>query len=168
MNVTVRQAIAGDAQAVQELRKNAWRKRYINEDTGVTKDVLSNELATLPVQPEDIKYYLENILAANPKENLVAILDGTVIGVVFYETLKNGAGDIGVFIADTYNDKGVGDALLERLISQTHNDLEVSIFARNPSRTFYKKHGFVEEGKEHLHEFRRGVSLPIQKLVLHR
>ena len=61
-----------------------------------------------------------------------------------------------------------GDALLDRLIASTDEPLEVGIFARNPSRAFYPRHGFREHGDELEHELRAGVSLPVQRLRLAR
>jgi predicted GNAT family N-acyltransferase len=73
-----------------------------------------------------------------------------------------------VFVTESYDGTGVGDALLERLIESTDEPLEVAIFARNPSRAFYHRHGFSEFGQEFDHEFRIGISLPVQRLRLAR
>jgi RimJ/RimL family protein N-acetyltransferase len=163
----VRAARGEDAVRAQELRKLAWQNHYVHEETGVTREVLTNELASLPAKKADIQYF-EKSLSANPDKNLVAVREGQVIGVVFYETLENGNGEIGVFVDEAFNNKGIGDTLLQDLIDRTSNDLQVTIFARNPSRDFYKRHGFIEAGPETTHEFRPGVTLPVQRLVLHR
>jgi hypothetical protein len=75
---------------------------------------------------------------------------------------------IGVFVAEGFDDLGVGDALLSELIASTDEPLELFIFARNPSRAFYRRHGLVEDGPEAEHWFREGVSLPVQRLLLAR
>ena len=98
----------------------------------------------------------------------MAVLDGRVVGTVTYDRTDEGVGDIGVFVAESHDGTGVGDALLERLIADTDEPLEVAIFARNPSREFYRRHGFSEFGQEFDHEFRTGVSLPVQRLRLAR
>lgn len=85
-----------------------------------------------------------------------------------YDRTEEGVGDIGVFVAQAYDGTGVGDALLDQLILSTDEPLEVAIFARNPSRAFYRRHGFRELGQELNHEFRAGVSLPVQRLRLGR
>ena len=135
----------------------------------MTREVLENELAVLPPTPEDFAYY--HAMLADPRNqgrNLVAVLDNRVIGTVTYDRSDDGIGDIGVFVADEFDGTGVGDALLESLITATDEPLEVVIFARNPSREFYRRHGFHEYGDEFEHHFREGVSLPAQRLRLSR
>jgi RimJ/RimL family protein N-acetyltransferase len=163
----IRSATETDAEAVQLLRKRAWRARYAHPDTGVTQTVLENELAVLPPTDEDFARYRAMLSKpVNRGRNLVAVVDGRVVGTVTYDRTDEGVGDIGVFVADSYDDTGVGDALLKRLIASTNESLEVAIFARNPSRAFYHRHGFSEFGQEFDHEFRAGVNLPVQRLRL--
>jgi hypothetical protein len=50
----------------------------------------------------------------------------------------------------------------------TENELQVEIFARNPSRNFYREHGFREAGPERRHYFTADVYLPTQVLRLVR
>ncbi len=164
-----RSATEADAEAVQWLRKHAWRARYAHPETGVTQSVLENELAVLPPTEEDLALYRAMLAKpANRGRNLVALVDGRIIGTVTYDRTDEGVGDIGVFVAEAYDGTGVGDALLERLIANTDEPLEVAIFARNPSREFYRRHGFSEFGQEFDHEFRAGISLPVQRLRLAR
>lgn len=167
--VDIRRATETDADAVQRLRKHAWRARYAHPETGVTQAVLEDELAVLPPTPADIARY-RGMLAKpdNDGRNLVAVADGVIVGTVTYDRTDEGIGDIGVFVAAEFDGTGVGDALLERLIASTEEPLQVDIFARNPSRTFYRRHGFRELGAEFDHEFRPGVSLPVQRLRLAR
>lgn len=165
----IRPATPQDADAVQRLRKHAWRARYAHPPTGVTREILETELAVLPPTDEDLQRYRAMLSDPdNDGRNLVAVLDGHVIGTVTYGRTGDGAGSIGVFVADELDGTGVGDALLETLIRATHEPLEVSIFAMNPSREFYRRHGFEEHGPEFLHEFRPGVGLPVQVLRLSR
>src|SRR5262249_33481351 len=132
----IRSATEADAEAVQLLRKHAWRARYANPESGVTQSVLDNELAVLPPTDEDFARYRAMLAKpANRDRNLVAVIDDRVVGTVTYDFTDEGVGDIGVFVADPYNGTGVGDALLERLIKSTDEPLEVAIFARNPSRS---------------------------------
>jgi predicted GNAT family N-acyltransferase len=165
----IRSSTEADAVAVQLLRKHAWRARYAHPETGVTQSILDDELAVLPPTDEDVAHY-RSMLAkpANRERNLVALIDGRLVGTVTYDRMHEGVGDIGVFVAEAHDGTGVGDALLERLIAISNEPLEVAIFARNPSREFYRRHGFTEFGEEFDHEFRSGVSLPVQRLRLPR
>jgi GNAT superfamily N-acetyltransferase len=164
MNIEIRPATEQDVLEMQTLRKEGWQDNYVNEETGVTKDILVNELATLPVPEPDLIYNKETLnQPINKGKSLVAVQEGKIVGVVFYDK-----GDIGVFVDRNQRGRGVGSMLLESLIRNTDSDIEVTIFAKNQSRNLYKKFGFVEEGEEGIHTFREGVALPIQKLVLRR
>ncbi len=167
--VLIRPATSEDTLAVQAIRKKAWQARYANPESGVTKELLASSLAKLPPSSEDIDHYHAMLAKpTNKNKNLVATLDDEIIGTVCYDTLENGMGDIGVFVAEGFNGKGVGDKLLESLKNKTDNTLQVIIFAKNPSREFYKKHGFVEVGREERHYFDRDTYLPTQVLRLNR
>jgi RimJ/RimL family protein N-acetyltransferase len=168
-SIEVRQAQREDALKVQELRKKGWQDNYVNEETGVTRDILEKKLASLPVPQSDIDYYISTIeKEENRDKSLVAVKDGKIIGVVFYETLENGNSDIGIFVDEKFRGKGVGTKLLDELIKRTTNTLEVTIFAKNKSRQLYKKFGFTEVGEEEKHYFEDNIYLPIQRLVLSR
>ena len=165
----IREATAEDADVVQRLRKHAWRARYGHPETGVTSAVLEAELAVLPPTSDDLARY--GAMLANPDNagrNLVAVIGDRVVGTLTYERTAESVGNIGVFVADEFDGTGVGDALLDTLINSTDEPLEVAIFARNPSREFYRRHGFEEHGPEFLHQFREGISLPVQVLRLSR
>jgi len=165
----IRGATEADADAVQRLRKHAWRARYAHPETGVTQSVLEDEMAILPPTDEDLAQYQAMLAKSdNRGRNLVAEENGRVVGTVTYDRTDEGIGVIGVFVAESHDGSGVGDALLERLIASTNEPLEVAIFARNPSRTFYRRHGFTEFEHEFDHQFRTGVSLPVQRLRLAR
>jgi GNAT superfamily N-acetyltransferase len=169
VRMDIRAATVQDADAVQRLRKHAWRARYAHPQTGVTREVLETELAVLPPTSAELAHY--SAMLGDPRNagrNLVALVDGRVVGTVTYGQSDDGVGNIGVFVADEFDGTGVGDALLDELIRGTTEPLEVAIFARNPSREFYRRHGFLEQGPEFLHEFRDGVGLPVQVLRLPR
>jgi hypothetical protein len=126
----IRSATDADAEAVQRLRKHAWRARYAHSETGVTQSVLENELAVLPPTDEDIARYRAMLAKpANRGRNLVATVDGRVVGCVTYNRTDEGVGDIGVFVAEGLDGTGVGDAILDQLIAGTDEPLEVAIFA---------------------------------------
>jgi hypothetical protein len=48
VRMDIRAATVQDADAVQRLRKHAWRARYEHPQSGVTREVLETELAVLP------------------------------------------------------------------------------------------------------------------------
>lgn len=169
VRVAIRPSTEADADAVQRLRKHAWRTRYVHPQTGVTQAVVDNELAVLPPTDADLAHY-RGMLAdsCNRGRNLVAEVGGRVVGTVTCDSREADVADIGVFVAEGFDGTGVGDALLSALIETSTETLEVAIFARNPSREFYRRHGFQEYGAEFEHRFREGVALPVQRLRLTR
>lgn len=167
--ITIRPAIAEDAYRAQELRKLGWRDNYVYPEGGVTLQVISDRLAILPPSRADIDYFEETIKKPqNHHMPLVAELNGEVVGVVFYETLENGNGDIGVFVDRKHRGQKIGSKLLAELIARTTNTLEVTIFALNQSKNLYVQHGFVEVGEQAIHHFDETTYLPIQRLILRR
>jgi len=169
LEFNVRQTTEGDALRVQELRKLGWRDNYENPETGVTREILETRLAKLPVEQGDINYFINTLQKPNNKgKNLVAEIHGKVVGTVFYETLDNGNGYIGVFIEKNYRGQGIGTSLLQELVKITDNTLEVIIFSKNRSKKLYERVGFVEEGQEQKHYFEDNIYLPTQRLVLRR
>lgn len=167
--IIVRPANKNDAYRVQELRKLGWRDNYLYPQGGVTTQVLNERLAILPPSESDMDYFKETISKSqNAEKLLVAEIDGRVEGVIFYETLENGNGDIGVFVSKDYRGQKIGTQLLNELIARTTNTLEVTIFALNKSRNLYKQCGFVEDGEELNHYFDEATHLPIQRLILRR
>ena len=80
----IRLARAEDAVSVQELRKLGWQDNYVSPETGVTANLLKEDLASLPVPQSDIDHYIAMLHNDSNKEfNLVAELDGAIVGVVF-------------------------------------------------------------------------------------
>ena len=134
----------------------------------MTQELLKTKLASLPVPQSDIDHFVRTINNPNNNKNLVAELDNKIVGVVMYDTLENGNGDIGVFVDRDYRGQGIGSMLLKALINSASNTLEVTIFSKNRSRNLYKTCGFVETGIEEKHYFDEKVYLPIQKLILKR
>lgn len=168
-NISIRPALAVDAQEVQKLRKQGWQDNYVHEETGVTKELLINDIAKLPVEEKNIVWYQQTLRKPlNHEKNLVAVLHDKIIGTVFYDTLENGHGDIGVFVDRDFRGMNIGSMLLEALIARTASNLEVTIFAKNRSRGLYKKYGFEESGPEEKHYFKDNIYLPVQKLLLKR
>jgi phosphinothricin acetyltransferase len=165
-DIIVRVATKDDAVRVQELRKTGWQDNYVYPEGGVTVELLRDKLAILPPPQEDLDYFVEMIgRPENKSKNLVAVCDGQVEGIVFYDTLDNGNGDIGVFVGRDHRGKGIGKKLLTELIKVSDRPLEVSIFALNKSRGLYKQYGFKEVGEEFKHYFDDSVYLPVQRLV---
>lgn len=167
--VKVRQVTLADIGIAQKLRNIGWQDNYVNIESGVTRELLETKLATVPVPQSDIDYYTNMLKKPENKDkNLVAEYNGKIIGVIMYDTLESGNGDIGIFIDRAYRGMGIGSLLLNEQIKKTSSPLEVTIFAKNRSRNLYKRFGFIKVGEEDKHFFDKEVFLPIQRLVLSR
>jgi hypothetical protein len=57
LECSVRPATIDDVDTVQRLRKHAWRARYWHPETGVTQQVLDEELAVLPPTKSDLAHF---------------------------------------------------------------------------------------------------------------
>jgi putative acetyltransferase len=106
---------------------------------------------------------------------LVAELDGRVIGVAGLHgktgKFRHAAG-VGLAVHDAFAGRGVGRALMERLIDVADSwlnlvRLELEVFADNErARRLYERLGFVEEGRKKKAIFRGGQF--VDELVMAR
>src|SRR5262245_25928347 len=116
MDIQIRPATENDVLAMQTLRKTGWQDNYVNEETGVTKEILENELAKLPPSEKDLEYNINNLAKPENKDrNLVAVVNGEIIGTVFYDH-----GDIAVFVGRDFRGHGIGSKLLKTLVDSTN------------------------------------------------
>jgi ribosomal protein S18 acetylase RimI-like enzyme len=167
--ITIRPAHSSDIYAMQTLRNMGWQDNYVNPETGVTHELLEEQIVPLPPTQANLDY--NRAILNNPNNapnNLVAEIAGLIVGVVFYELQANGEGETGVFVDRHYRGERVGTMLLDELVNRTKNTLFVNIFADNPSRGLYTKFGFVEEGEEFNVNLASQAYLPAQRLVLKR
>jgi RimJ/RimL family protein N-acetyltransferase len=91
--------------------------------------------------------------------DLLAEVDGEIVGSIHVERTKHGFGEIGMVVARDWRGRGVGSALMEAAIAwareQGLHKLSLSVFAHNaPAIALYRKFGFVEEGRR-LKHYRR-------------
>ena len=69
--------------------------------------------------------------------------------MTFGSSNDDGVGNIEDLVDDEFSGRGIGDALLSALIPKSTEPLEAAICSlSNPSREFYRRHGFVEYGEE--------------------
>jgi L-phenylalanine/L-methionine N-acetyltransferase len=103
----------------------------------------------------------------NGTYNLVAVVDGRVVGMLSIETFPNRprrrhAGIIGISVADEWHGKGVGSALMRAGLDLADNwlnltRLELEVYTDNDAAIrLYEKFGFSHEGVLRQHAFRDG------------
>ncbi|HLH88234.1 MAG TPA: GNAT family N-acetyltransferase [Xanthobacteraceae bacterium] len=97
---------------------------------------------------------------------IVAILDDRLVGaasMIRYKGRRNHVGDIGMFVHDDFQGRGIGSALLAALVDTADKwlnlqRLELAVYVDNePAIRLYKRFGFVIEGTRRAAAFRDGA-----------
>jgi L-phenylalanine/L-methionine N-acetyltransferase len=98
--------------------------------------------------------------------NLVAVLDGQIVGTAGltpYKGRRSHVGGIGLCVHDDFHRRGIGAALLAKLVDAADNwlnlrRLELTVYVDNePAVRLYEKFGFAIEGTRRGDAFRDGV-----------
>jgi putative acetyltransferase len=99
---------------------------------------------------------------------LLALAEGTVVGHAGLHSLawtprRRHVAGLGIAVAAAWQGKGVGDALMRRLLEWADNwagylRIELTVYVDNARAIgLYRKHGFVEEGVSRADALRDGV-----------
>ena len=121
----------------------------------------TDQLLTTPeeytISVAEQKAWINNISKSRNSKLLVAVLDGRIIGFLFFtrqQKVKNAhVGELGVNVHPAYRAMGIGRALMETLIkwSGSHSAIEkivLQVFATNQDAIkLYHSLGFKEEGR---------------------
>jgi len=151
MNITIRRAEPGDAEAVAKVfsgPKAIW--------------------GTLQIPFPSIEQWRKRF--AEPAEgihSLVACVDGEVVGTLGLHTFPNSprrrhTGGIGMAVRDDWQGKGIGTALMQAAVDLAEkwlnlSRLELEVYTDNaPAIRLYEKFGFQVEGKHIDADFRDG------------
>lgn len=118
----------------------------------------------LPFQSRDgIRKKLET--PARELHRLVALREGKVVGMIAlgpYRGRRAHAADIGMFVHDEHQNRGIGSELLQAAIELGERwlglrRLELTVYTDNaPAIRLYEKHGFVIEGTHRAYALREG------------
>jgi len=104
----------------------------------------------------------------NPSEDrmgIVAVLDGRIVGsagIQQYKGRRRHAGEVGMFVHDDFQRRGIGSALTAALVDVADNwldlkRLELTVYVDNePAIRLYRKFGFEVEGTRRGDVFRDG------------
>jgi len=139
-----------DVPDMVQMYSQSWIDTYTNPDHGVTREWLETKVAPRAT-PENLERLAKLIADTDPARgaNLVAISDGAVIGMCRPYRDSNGRCHVGaIYVDKTWHGKGVGDALMERILEWAgpRQDVELQVATYNErARRFYAKWGFIEK-----------------------
>jgi putative acetyltransferase len=97
---------------------------------------------------------------------IVAVLDDRLVGAASmfrYKGRRNHVGDVGMFVHDDFQGRGIGSAMLGALVDTADKwlnlrRLELAVYVDNePAIRLYKRFGFVIEGTRRAVAFRDGA-----------
>jgi putative acetyltransferase len=115
---------------------------------------------------------------AASQTNLVAVIDGKAIGMIFlgrFENRRSHVGSIGMAVHDAYAGRGAGTALMAAVVDLADNwlqlkRLELGVYADNARAiALYERFGFEREGLNRAYAWRDGAyadSLMMARLKL--
>jgi RimJ/RimL family protein N-acetyltransferase len=90
---------------------------------------------------------------------LVAVGDGTIVGMIHIEASRHGFGEFGMLVDRAWRGRGVGSALVQAAIDRARGQglhkLCLEVFPHNTAAlALYRKCGFTEEGRR-VKQYRR-------------
>ncbi len=151
--LSIEPATPSDAEAICQIRDDAWLQTYPNEELGITEENIR-----LNAQGKDGVFvprrvaWLKGKLAEMDETwtAYVAKIDGVVRGFVIASTDDNGRKFLNsIYIEPGYQAKGLGSQLMQKALEFLGNDadiyLEVTSYNDNAIR-FYERLGFIKTG----------------------
>lgn len=151
MDIKIRDVRVGDSEELYNIRQ--------------MPKVMENTLATKGEPKEFLKKRIENM--GNNNYWIVAEVEDKVVGLislmVHENPRKNHVGYIAIMVNSDFHGKGVGSALMDKIIDMADNELklkrlELSVFKENErALNLYKKFGFQVEGTVRMSALRNGV-----------
>ena len=150
--MVIRPVSVADAEALHEIR--------------TLPSVMWGTLQLPSLTVEGVRRRLENSTADPQTHSFVAVLDGQVVGSAALHVgsrRRSRVADLGLMVHDEYTGRGIGRALMERLLDVADNwlglkrvDLEV-VTDNEAAVHLYESLGFEREGVRRCSVFRGGV-----------
>jgi len=174
MNITVRKAIADDAEDFTRIGFESWKSAY--------KNIITPEELAKKTSPEKyaerVQKTTEGILSGEYNYCIALDSDGDIscgfcmFGESRDEDMSGYAEVFAIYALEEYWDKGVGGKLMEYTLSELkrlgHTKALLWVFEQNArARRFYEKHGFVcDNAIKDYPEFARAKGIRYAKKVL--
>ena len=140
-NIEIRLATNEDAEAIAEIQIMGWLDNNTNPDTGVTAEYLAEHKDyKLPVSQEKLESRVK-YMTENPDSNIVAVVDGTVVGWLGLTFHDDNSISFGVYTHRDHRGQGIGTKLLKyafdkysdrqfKLGVTKHNDKAIKLYER--------------------------------------
>ncbi len=150
--VDIKRAVPEDAEAIMNLKRQAWLKAYVNEDHNISTEDIEKKFPEDSL-PNAIKNWQEGIASeqdTDEKATFVARIDGKVVGYTSPCT-EDGQRRLGaLYVTPDVQGTGIGSKLLESALKWhgSDEDIFVHVVSYNTAVGFYEQHGFQETGKE--------------------
>ena len=148
MTINIVHALPQNSQAISQIKKAVWLDSYVNNELGITREVIDKKLRTSEDEKTRAKR-AEKIKEDTSTKYWVAKAGNKVIG---YCTAHKGDEVnklIALNILPKYHGQGIGTKLLQEALTWLGNNKPITlrVISFNPKAiTFYKKFGFVESG----------------------
>ncbi len=146
-DITIRKAELKDASIMHEIDVQGWMQSFIDEERGVTAEVIANKYGRKSDDLEKIKEYQDMIIDEN---NIVFIAekDGEVIGWIDLENIRDTDRIhwLNIYVSKQYQKQGVGKLLMYKVLDDFGDKLEIHIATPEKAnlKEFYLKFGFEE------------------------
>jgi len=172
MNLTIRKATIDDIPAVRQLLYDTWLATYVNDELGVTQEVLKEWMKDLS-DPAKIKAIRKKMNNFSPHDiYVVAFVDDELAGMC--KLVRHGEGHElkAIYVLPKYQKMGIGMKLWQEVSAQSPDDVRhviVHVVSYNqPAINFYQRLGFVQRGGVFYQDryiMPNGVKLPLLEMV---
>lgn len=143
--VAIRKAKPEDAEAMYEIDVAGWMQNFIDEQRGITAEVLKNKYGRVSGDKQKIEEFAKTL--SDPEYAFfVAEADGKVIGWADVEQINSDRIHwLNVYVDQNWQSKGVGAALMRHAIKNySHLEIHIATPKKANMKDFYTKFGFIE------------------------
>ena len=151
MSVDIRQATADDVDAMLDaLEPVVAEGRWLGVEA--------------PLDRADRRERLLASLASERSVQLLAVVEGEIVGHLGLEVAPYGVAQLGMYVAAEWRGRGVGSALVQAAVGTARlmgaHKVSLQVWPHNQAaRRLYHRHGFAEEGRLRRHYRRRNGQL---------
>ncbi|NCU41317.1 MAG: N-acetyltransferase [Candidatus Moranbacteria bacterium] len=164
-------ALPEDAQKIREVWYRAWLSTYPSKEYGITREEIKEKLQEL-LSKKALKKYAESIRNPQPGQYLiVARENGKIFGMCSARRMSDKNTLQALYVDPQFQGMGMGMALWEKArqcFDPKNKTFSNVAFYNKKGIRFWKKVGFVETGKQGIHEktkLRFGIKIPVMGIV---